>query len=129
MSRPVALWGLLMCALAAIGVTVFAGDWRFAALMFGIGAWMVVLGAFLLGSGLGDPPAPGPLALPDLSPPSAAAAAGVVLVLLGGTWGAWLAYIGAGVLLIGLGGLGREWRAQRRAVALRERARNAGSRP
>jgi hypothetical protein len=115
-SRPAAFWGLLMCVLAALGVTVFSGDGQFAAQMFGIGGFMLLIAVVLLATGLGERRAPGPHALPDLSPAAAAAAIGVVLVCLGAAWGLWIVWIGAGVVAVGVGGLIRELRAQRRAV-------------
>ncbi|MCW2968012.1 MAG: hypothetical protein JWM71_1784 [Solirubrobacteraceae bacterium] len=114
MTRPVIFWGALMVALAAIGVTVFTGDARFAALMFGIGGFMVVLGLVLAVTGLGESPARLTIALPGVSPPTACAGAGLVLVALGAVWGLWLILIGAGVLLVGAAGVARELRAQRR---------------
>lgn len=116
MSRPAIFWGLLMVALAAIGVTVFAGDARFAALMFGIGAASIVLGIVLAVTGLGESPAHLTIALPDLSPPTACVAVALVLMALGAVWGLWLVLIGAGTLVAGLAGVARELRAQRRDV-------------
>ena len=46
--------------------------------------------------------------LPDLSYPTAVAAAGLGLAVAGSAFGTWLVLIGAGVLAIGLAGLVRE---------------------
>jgi hypothetical protein len=104
-----------MCALAALGVTVFTGDGRFAALMFGIGAGAIVVGGLLLLSG-DEARVPALEAVTDLSAGAVVLAVGVVLVCLGGAWGLWLVWIGCGVLVVGGVVLVREWRAQREAV-------------
>jgi hypothetical protein len=117
MSRPALFWGLLMCLLAVLGITVFDEPVvKFSALMFGIGGAMVLLAVVLAVTGLGESRVPAVEALPNLSPSAAATATGVVLAGLGAIWGLWLVYIGAGVVVIGAAGLARELRAQRRSL-------------
>jgi hypothetical protein len=116
-TRPVLFWGLLMVALAAIGVLAFdPGDWKFAALMFGIGVAMVLLAGVLFVGGWGEPPPSLVQAIPDLSLSTLAGGIGLVLAALGTGGGLWLVLIGAGVALAGGVGVLRELRAQRRAV-------------
>lgn len=116
MTRPILLWGLGMCLFGLVNVVIFgSGGPQAPALLFGIGAFMVLLAAFLAVTGLGRNPAAPVASLPDISPPTVAVGIGFVLMALAAAFGLWLVWIGGGVALVGVGGLVRELRAQRRA--------------
>lgn len=114
MIRPIVGWGLMMCALATIGATVFSYPAPHApALLYGIGGFMVVLGLVLLVTGLGRNVEYPRVTAPDVSPPTTLAGLGFVVIALGSVAGLWAVWVGGGIVLVGLGGLVREWRAQR----------------
>jgi hypothetical protein len=118
MSRPIALWGLLMCLLATIGETVFGFDGpQSPALLYGIGGFMVALGVALAVSRLGRNREDAVVqSAPDISPPTTFAALGLVVMAVGGVAGLWAVYAGGGMVLAGLLGVLREGRAQRRTL-------------
>lgn len=62
-----------------------------------------------------------PRALPDLSFATPTVVVGLALAAAGAEIGPWAAYVGAGIVSIGVGGLVREYRAQRRDLALAAR--------
>ncbi|MHB2001494.1 MAG: hypothetical protein ACYCSI_15125 [Solirubrobacteraceae bacterium] len=62
-----------------------------------------------------------PRVLSDSSFATAALISGLVLALLGSSYGLWLILIGAALAALGAGGLAREWRARRGAIALARR--------
>ena len=105
MSRPSVVFLVWAGLLAALGLVLLA--WTRSALenglLFGAAAGVVLLAGLALRAR-----EPRRRVLPDLSYPTAVAAAGLGLAVAGSAFGTWLVLIGAGVLAIGLAGLVRE---------------------
>lgn len=105
MSRPSVVFLAWAGLLAALALVLLA--WTRSALenglLFGAAAGAVVLAVLALRAR-----EPRRRLVPDLSLPTAVAAAGLGLAVAGSAFGTWLVLIGAGVLAIGLAGVVRE---------------------
>ena len=105
MSRPSVVFLVWAGLLTVLALVLLA--WTRSALenglLFGAAAGVLLLAGLALRAR-----EPRRRVVPDLSYPTAVAAAGLGLAVAGSAFGTWLVLIGAGVLAIGLAGLVRE---------------------
>jgi hypothetical protein len=110
---PIALWGVFLAVLTAVGVIFFGTSASTPALLGGSAAFVLVVALGLavtrrslqLDGGGVDP---------DGSPATVWLALSLALAAMGAALGPWLAFIGGGMAIVGVGGVARELRAQRR---------------
>ncbi|MFL5899198.1 MAG: hypothetical protein ACJ76D_12210 [Solirubrobacterales bacterium] len=110
----IALWGVFLAVLTAIGVVFFGTSVSTPALLGGSAAFALVLALGLavtrrslqLDGGGADP---------EGSPATVWLALSLALAATGAALGPWLAFIGGGMSLAGVAGVARELRAQRGA--------------
>jgi hypothetical protein len=112
---PIAIWGVFLAVLTAVGLIFFGTSESTPALLGGAAAFMLVLGLGLAvtrrsvqveGGGTD----------PDASPATVWLALSLALAALGAALGPWLAFIGGGMAMVGVAAVVRELRAQRRAA-------------
>jgi hypothetical protein len=113
---PMALWGVFLAVLTAIGLVFFGTHVETPALLGGAAAFVLVL-ALGLAVSRRSVQAEGGGADPEGSPATVWLALSLALAATGAAVGAWLAFIGGGMAVAGVGGVVRELRAQRQAAA------------
>jgi hypothetical protein len=111
---PLAVWGVFLAVLTAIGVIFFGTSVSTPALLGGAAAFALVL-ALGLAVTRRSVQVEGGGTDPEGSPATVWLALSLALTMLGVALGPWLVFIGGGMTLIGGGGLARELRAQREA--------------
>lgn len=111
---PMALWGVFLAVLTAVGLVFFSTDVPAPALLGGGAAFILVL-AFGLAVTRKSVQVDGGGTDPEGSPATVWLALSVALTALGAALGPWLALIGGGMTAIGIGAVVRELRAQREA--------------
>lgn len=111
---PMALWGVFLAVLTAVGVIFFGTTASTPALLGGAAAFVIVLALGLAvtrrslqGDGGGTDP--------EGSPATVWLALSLALMALGAALGPWLSFIGGGMTVIGVAAVVRELRAQREA--------------
>ncbi len=119
--KTLIVWGGLLVVNTIILWTVFSPDASSVALLGGAGIATMLVGAGALLAGRSRGIAPDAdhdrsRTVPDLSLATVWTSLSLVLLLLAGEMGPWLAYVAGGMLLLGLGGLAREFRAVRHEV-------------
>ncbi|HEX6456043.1 MAG TPA: hypothetical protein VF009_05935 [Solirubrobacterales bacterium] len=111
---PLALWGVFLAVLTAVGLVFFGTAVSTPALLGGAAAFVLVLAlglAMTRRSVQGD----GGGVDPDASPATVWLALSLALTAVGAALGPWLVFIGGGMSLIGVAAVVRELRAQREA--------------
>ena len=111
---PMALWGVFLAVLTAVGVIFFGTSVSTPALLGGAAAFAIVL-ALGLAVTRKSLQTDGGGTDPEGSPASVWLALSLALMAMGAALGPWLAFIGGGMTAIGVGGVVRELRAQREA--------------
>lgn len=111
---PMALWGVLLGILTAIGLIFFGTTVPTPALLGGAAAFVLVL-ALGLAVSRRSVQVDGGGADPDTSPATVWLALSLALAAMGAALGPWLALIGGGMAIVGIVGVIRELRAQRQA--------------
>jgi hypothetical protein len=117
---PIALWGVGLLLITALGVAVFSLATLPAGLLAGAGLWALVTGVASDVVGRRRDGAAGAEVVPRSSLPAVAVACGATVALVGSVVGQALLWPGIGIVVLGLAGLLREQRAARRL--LRHRA-------
>jgi hypothetical protein len=111
---PLAIWGVFLAVLTAVGVIFFGTNESTPALLGGAAAFAIVL-ALGLAITRRSLQTEGGGADPDGSPATVWLALSLALGALGAALGPWLAFIGGGMAIVGAAGVVRELRAQHRA--------------
>lgn len=113
---PIAVWGVFLAMLTAVGVVFFGTSVSTPALLGGAAAFAIVL-ALGLAVTRRSLQSDGSGADPEASPATVWLALSLALAAMGAALGPWLALIGGGMSVVGLAGVTRELRAQRGAEA------------
>lgn len=110
----IAVWGVFLAVLTAVGVIFFGTSVSTPALLGGAAAFVLVL-ALGLAVSRSSLQAEGGGTDPDGSPATVWLALSLALTALGAALGPWLVFIGGGMSVVGVAGVARELRAQRQA--------------
>jgi hypothetical protein len=113
---PIALWGVGLLLITALGVAVFSLATLPAGLLAGAGLWALVTGVASDVVGRRRDGAGGAEVVPRSSLPAVAVACGATVALVGSVVGQALLWPGIGIVVLGLAGLLREQRAARRLL-------------
>jgi hypothetical protein len=111
---PMALWGVFLAVLTAVGLIFFGTSASTPALLGGAGAFILVL-ALGLAVTRRSLQTEGGGSDPEGSPATVWLALSLALMATGAALGPWLAFIGGGMTVIGVAAVIRELRAQRAA--------------
>jgi hypothetical protein len=111
---PIALWGVFLAVLTAVGVVFFGTSVSTPALLGGAAAFAIVL-ALGLAVTRRSLQTDGGGTDPEGSPATVWLALSLALMAMGAALGPWLAFIGGGMTAIGVVAVIRELRAQREA--------------
>lgn len=112
---PLAIWGVFLGILTAVGLVFFGTSESTPALLGGAAAFVLVL-ALGLAITRRSVQVEGGGADPDGSPATVWLALSLALAALGAALGPWIAFIGGGMAIVGVVGVVRELRAQRQAA-------------
>lgn len=112
---PLALWGVFLAVLTAVGLIFFGTSASTPALLGGAAAFVIVL-ALGLAVTRRSLQVDGGGADPNVSPATVWLALSLSLTALGAALGPWLVLIGGGMSVVGIVGVIRELRAQRQAM-------------
>jgi hypothetical protein len=112
---PVAVWGVFLAVLTAVGVVFFGTSASTPALLGGAAAFVLVL-ALGLAVSRRSSQIEGGGTDPDASPATVWLALSLALAAVGAALGPWLVFIGGGMSVVGVGAVARELRAQRAAA-------------
>ncbi|MDX6728003.1 MAG: hypothetical protein QOK49_2808 [Baekduia sp.] len=118
---PIALWGVGLLLITALGVAVFDLGTLPAGLLAGAGLWALATGVTsdVVGrrrGGAAPDGAAGAEVVPRSSLPAVAVACGATVALVGSVVGQALLWPGIGIVVLGVAGLLREQRAARRLL-------------
>jgi hypothetical protein len=111
---PMALWGVFLAVLTAVGLIFFGTSASTPALLGGAAAFAIVL-ALGLAVTRKSLQSDGGGTDPEGSPATVWLALSLALMAMGAALGPWLAFIGGGMTVVGIAAVVRELRAQRSA--------------